>query len=130
MKDYISRTRVNLLISVLERRAAYEKMCFDFCLKNDLFSEEDKLEIEVNWSAIGSVSAEEALQFANALKRGAELAAAINGLNLYYKWHSKDTVVTDSESYAREYEKLERMYESNPISVVDWVLDSIGAVQG
>ena len=127
MKTYISKTRVNMLNRVLEESGKNKN--YRFYLKNDLFAPEDKLELEISWSSIGAVNAQEALAFANDLKRGAELARAIGGLDIYYEWHSKDTIITDLESYSREFDKLEKMYAENPLSLVDWIIDGIGLVQ-
>lgn len=129
MKTYISNTRINMLSRVLGKHGKNKN--YRFCVKNDLSAREDKLELEleVSWSAIGAVSAQEALAFANDLKRGAELARAIGGLDIYYEWDSKDTIITNRKIYDREFDKLEKMYEKNPLSLVDWIIDGIGLVQ-
>ena len=58
-----------------------------------------KLELEVNWGAMGAVTPVQAVAFAEAVKLMAKAADEINRLELTFDWSAADTEITSKAEY-------------------------------
>ena len=84
------------------------------------------LNLGVNWAALGTVSAEEAVAFAEHLKVVAEFADKVNKLDLKIVTGNEAGElgpVVDEETYNELSEQLEEFFSHNPS--VDQIIDKI-----
>lgn len=88
--------------------------------RNDWLSTEVKLGI--NWCALGTVSPDETIRFANGLKRFAELVEKINALELTYDYDLNDYEIVDSATRMTALDRIVKNLEKgNDDAVVKWL---------
>lgn len=93
----ITRARYDVLMTAYnESKLEYDRKirAYETC-----GCSESKIQLGINWSAIGTVSPEETVRFADALKRAAEFAETINSLGLECDWDAKDKEITSQDKH-------------------------------
>lgn len=119
-KMRITDIRLDMIESALNRME-YEQ--FDDMVKvsttSGLFDE--KLTWGVNWGCCGTRNAAEALEMAEALTKGANIANALNNLELEHYWNSEDMNVS-REEYLDQKELVYRLIVSERYGLLErWI---------
>ena len=104
-KLIISQSRRMMLMETLNGYEARQKHFFTFyTMEDDIFKKTHELELGINWSAIGTVTAERTLEFADSLRKAAWFCVAVNALRI--EWSYGDHEDIDDDKGRREEKML------------------------
>lgn len=93
----ISRARINALMAASRAYSRDTDTYVTIEEKCDYGT--SRLELEVNWGALGATSPEQAVKFAEAVKLMAKTAEEINRLELSFDWDAADPLINSKARY-------------------------------
>ena len=101
MENTISRTQFNVIQTAFAKRFnkwENEDIHFQVCTVDSVF--DDKVEFGINWAAIGTVSPEKTIRFAEELIIASMYVDKVNSLNLVIDYKKEDNIETKEQFYA------------------------------
>ena len=116
MTKVISTARMNVLSSVSTRYGRDKDIRVEI-VDNSGFGEE-KVKYGVNWSAIGTVDARKAIEFADYITFIANLVDRINKLDIAFEYGKNDPEIHNKGEYVDACKKLYKAFESRDIEAV------------
>lgn len=116
----VNEERIEMLTTAFNRYDFSEKYNFTIYRKNS--HGENRVEFEINWSAIGSVSPKVANEFATNLMKASSLVTVLNGMELEAEEACIPTW-TNKEMYENDYRRaVDATRALDTAAVITWLL--------
>ena len=122
MSKVLSMTRQRILMETLNCYGASYRRDFNFYkVGESIFDDENILNLGINWSAIGTVSTDETIEFASELIRGASFANKVNDLKIVYRYGDEEDI--EEKTYEEEFAMLcNAAWKKDYDTVYEWIV--------